>query len=80
MRLYHLHINRRCAEEDINCLLPNQRLAELASRGEIGAAAPRHYSIMGYIMHPETLLAETIPAIIEHLRADRVDAVLLAPA
>jgi D-proline reductase (dithiol) PrdB len=80
VKLYHLHINPRFAEEDLNCLLPPQRLADLAAAGEIGAAAPRHYSIMGYILHPETLLNETIPAIVEHLRADRVDAVLLAPA
>jgi D-proline reductase (dithiol) PrdB len=80
VRLYHLHINPRFAEEDLNCLLPNERLAALAAAGVIGAAAPHHYSIMGYILHPETLLNETIPAIIEHLHADRVDAVLLAPA
>jgi hypothetical protein len=35
---------------------------------------------MGYILDPEELLKETVPAIIEHLQADQVDMVVLVPA
>ena len=30
VRLYHLHIDPSCAEQDLNCLFPLQRLQELA--------------------------------------------------
>ena len=80
VRLYHLHIDPRYAEQDLNCLLPLARLKELERLGEIGAAAEQHFSIMGYIMKPETQLKETVPAIIHDLRAERADVVVLVPA
>lgn len=80
VRLYHMHIDPSYAEQDLNCLFPLQRLAELAEAGEVGRVAPRHYSMMGYLLKPEQLLMETIPAIIANLREDRVDAVVLVPA
>ena len=80
VRLYHLHIDPSYAERDLNCLFPLGRLKELELAGEIRHTAPRHYSILGYFLRPEVLLQETVPAIIEHLRADKVDAVVLAPA
>jgi len=80
VRLYHLHIDPSYAEQDLNCLFPLQRLQELAEAGEVGRSAPRHYSIMGYILRPETLLAETIPSIIRNLKEDHADVVVLAPA
>jgi D-proline reductase (dithiol) PrdB len=75
----HLHINPAPALQDLNCMLPLQRLQELESMGEIGHSAPRHYSIMGYLPNPEQMLRESVPAIIEHLRQDQVDIVLLVP-
>lgn len=80
VRLYHLHIDPTYAEQDLNCLFPIQRLHELAASGEIGRAAPRHYSTMGYILRPEQLLAETAPALIRNLREDFADVVVLVPA
>ncbi len=80
VRLYHLHIDPSYAEQDLNCLFPIQRLGELAARGEIGRATPRHYSTMGYILRPEQLLAETAPALIRNLREDFADVVVLVPA
>ncbi len=76
---YHLHINPTYALQDLNCMLPLGRLQELVELGEIGRSAPRHYSIMGYLLNPEQMLRESVPAIIESLRQDRVDAVLLVP-
>jgi D-proline reductase (dithiol) PrdB len=80
VRLYHMHIDPEYAEKDLNCLFPLRRLQELAAGGEIGRATDHHYSIMGYILQPEQLLAETVPAIIRDLRADHADVVVLVPA
>lgn len=80
IRVYHLHINPAFAEEDLNCLLPLQRLLELEQTGEIGRSAPSHYSTMGYILQPEVLLTESTPAIIRRLQEEKVDALVLVPS
>ncbi len=80
VKLYHLHINPRHAGQDLNCLFPLARLRELERLGEIGVAAENHFSMMGYILQPETLLKETVPAMIHDLRAERADVVVLVPA
>jgi D-proline reductase (dithiol) PrdB len=80
VRLYHLHVDPSYAEQDLNCLLPVQRLKELEQSGEIGRSAPRHFSMMGYILDPEVLLRDTVPAIIRDLKEDRVDVLILVPA
>jgi len=77
--IYHLHVNPRYALQDLNCMMPLQRLQELAEQGEIGRAAPTHYSMMGYILRPETLLQETAPAMIADLQSEDVDVVVLVP-
>ena len=76
---YHLHTESSYAEQDINVVFPLRRLEELQAKGEIGYFAPRHYSIMGYLLEPREMLEETAPRIIEHLQEDRVDAVILIP-
>jgi D-proline reductase (dithiol) PrdB len=80
VRVYHMHIDPGLAEQDINCLLPIERLEELAEMRKVGRAASSHYSFMGYLLDPRELLEKSIPSIIEHLRADAVDVVVLAPA
>jgi D-proline reductase (dithiol) PrdB len=80
VHIYHQHLDSRYAEQDLNCLFPLQRLQELEQAGEIGRVAPRHYSIMGYILRPEELLEQTVPAIIRDLREDHADVVILVPA
>ena len=80
IRVYHLHIDPAHAEQDLNCLLPVERLAELADAGVVGRAAKSHYSFMGYILEPRELLEKSVPAIIGGLRDERVDAVVLVPA
>ena len=79
VNLYHLHIHPRVVEEDLNTLLPLQRLLELAEAGEIGRSAARHYSFMGYTLQPQVLLEETTPAMIRNMKQDGVDAVVLIP-
>jgi D-proline reductase (dithiol) PrdB len=80
IRVYHLHIDPQFAENDLNSLLPIDRLCDLESAGEIGAAAHSHYAFMGYNMQPRILLEETTPAIIRNLRDEAVDVVVLVPA
>lgn len=80
VEIYHLHINPAFARQDINCLLPIQRLNELEEAGEIGSAAESHYSIMGYLLKPEEMLEQSIPAIIQQLKNEQVDAVVLVPS
>ncbi len=80
VNLYHLHIDPRYARQDLNCLFPLQRLQELARSGRVGRSSPRHYSIMGYILDPEELLRESVPALIRDLRSDLADVVVLVPA
>ena len=80
IEVYHLHINPDFARRDLNCLLPIQRLAELQAAGEVGEVAPSHYSIMGYLPSPDEMLARSVPAIIQHLKQERVDVLLLVPS
>ena len=80
VRLYHMHIDRRFGEADLDVVLPMRRLTELSQARVVGRAAPRHYSIMGYILEPTVLVAETAPAIAEQMRHDGVDAAALVPA
>ena len=80
VRLYHLHIDPSYAEQDLNCLFPLQHLQTLEDNGRIGRMGPRHYSIMGYILDPDHLLQETLPALIRDLREDQADVVILVPA
>jgi len=80
VEIYHLHINPAFARQDINCLLPIQRLNELEEFGEIGSAAESHYSIMGYLPKPEEMLEKSIPAIIQQLKDEHVDVVVLVPS
>jgi D-proline reductase (dithiol) PrdB len=80
VRLYHMHIDPRFGEADLDVVLPMRRLAELADQRVVGRAAANHYSIMGYILDPTVLVEETAPAIAERMHLDGVDAAALVPA
>jgi D-proline reductase (dithiol) PrdB len=80
IEIYHLHINPDFARQDINCLLPIQSLNEMEKSDEIGAAAQSHYSIMGYLPRPEEMLATSVPAIIQGLKDEHVDVLVLVPS
>ena len=79
VRVCHLHINTEFAEQDLNCVLPLQRLQELAGEGVIGRSADEHYSYMGYILDTQDLLEQSVPRIIAGLQVQEVDAVVLVP-
>jgi D-proline reductase (dithiol) PrdB len=79
VRVYHLHINTSFAQQDLNCVMPLERLCQLEALGEIARSAPSHYSYMGYSVRPDALLCHTVPGIIRQLRQEQVDAVVLVP-
>ena len=62
------------ASHDVNAAFP------LALLREQYTLAPTHYSFSGAIPDPRPLLDQTAPAIARELRADAVDAVLIAPS
>lgn len=79
LMISHTHFDRTDADEDVNCVFPLSRLKELAIDGTIGAVAPTHYGLMGYIPNTKPLIEETIPKMIAQLQAEKVDAVILNP-
>lgn len=80
VKLYHLHIDPRFGQEDLDVVLPMRRLGELAGEGVVGRPADTHYSIMGYQLRPQVLESETAPAIAREMKARGVDAAALVPA
>lgn len=80
VRLYHMHIDPRFGESDLDVVLPMRRLTELADEGFVGKPAATHYSVMGYIIEPQELVEKTAPDIAERMRDEHVDAAALVPA
>lgn len=75
----HLHIETAYLEQDLDVALPLRRLAELEDEGIIGPAAPSHYSVQGYLLDPTEFLATSVPAIVERMKRDEVDAAVFLP-
>ena len=76
----HLHVNNDDVLADHEVALPLRRLDELVAAGVVGASADTHYSVMGY--QAEGLAgwrSATAPAIVDVLRNEHVDGVVLAP-
>ena len=75
----HVSVNfdRTGFQQDLNCVLPRDRLGELASEGLIGSVAENHYAFMGAAA-PEKLEPSVVKLAVE-LHAAGVDTVLLAP-
>ncbi len=79
LMISHTHYDRTDADKDINCVFPLARLRELAEEGIIGRVATTHFGLMGYIPETTKLINETIPIIIQQLKTEEVDAVILNP-
>lgn len=75
----HVSVNfdRTGYQQDLNCILPRDRLSELASDGIIGSVAENHYAFMGAAA-PEKL-EPNANRLAAELHAADVDTVLLAP-
>ena len=75
----HLHIETAYLQQDLDVVLPLRRLAEAEAEGRIGRVAPSHYSFMGYRLDPTEFLEHSVPAMIERMRAEEVDAAIFVP-
>lgn len=80
LEINHPGYDHRFAEEDFNVNLPLDRLREMAEAGEIGGIAETTHVLMGLVVDVAPLLHETIPALIDRLRSDSVEAALLVPS
>ncbi len=70
------HFDHACADSDLNCIFPVDRLHELAHERRIGTLAPKHFS-MGYSQALRELRETTIPRLAREVDAVRPDVVLL---
>ena len=78
--IMHLHVNHEDVLADPEIALPLGGLATLVTEGRIGSVAPNHVSVMGYQQAGlDVWRTETAPRLVELLRDDRVDGVVLAP-
>jgi D-proline reductase (dithiol) PrdB len=75
----HLHVDTAYLQQDLDVALPLRRLAEAQAEGRIGRVAPSHYSFMGYLLDPTEFLERSVPAMIERMRAEAVDAAVFVP-
>jgi D-proline reductase (dithiol) PrdB len=64
-------------QQDLNVVLPIDRLRELAAEGVIGAAADTHYSFMGAVA-PEAMEPQA-RKLSQTLKDDGVDSLILLP-
>lgn len=76
----HLHINTDYIKQDINVMLPLQRMAELETDGFIGRLAPTAYSYYGFQLAGNDFLDTAITPMAEQMKDEGVDAVFLTPA
>jgi D-proline reductase (dithiol) PrdB len=74
----HAHYDHSLAEQDVNVIFPLQRLLELERDKVVGRVAETHYSF-SYVNDAVTLIAESVPKLLEKLKTAGVDILLLVP-
>ena len=80
LAMMHLHVNHDDVLADPEIALPLAGLAGLVAEGVVGSVAPAHVSVMGYQQAGlEVWRAETAPAVVELLRDQGTDGLILAP-
>jgi D-proline reductase (dithiol) PrdB len=80
LAMSHLHVNNADTLADRNVALPIDVLNELVADGMVGAAAHSHFSVMGYQQAGlDAWRTQTAPAIVDVLRDEGADGVILAP-
>lgn len=78
--MMHLHVNSDDVLADPEIALPVEGLAALVAEGRVGSVAPSHVSVMGFQEAGlEVWRQETAPAVIDLLRSQGTDGVVLAP-
>lgn len=82
LTITHDYYNHADADQDLNLILPADRLRTLEREGAIGRIHPVAYSFMGHIdgPHVETLRLKSAPEVARALRGAAVDYALLVPA
>ena len=80
LAMMHLHINHEDVLADPEIALPLGGLAALVAEGRVGSVAPNHVSVMGFQQAGlEVWRQETAPAIVDLLRDQETDGLILAP-
>lgn len=79
LRATHFAYDLTDARLDPNVVFPIDTLRGLVSEGVIGSLATSAYTFMGGIYSARRVGEELAPRLLERLRADGVDAVLLVP-
>ncbi|MFO7171404.1 MAG: glycine/sarcosine/betaine reductase selenoprotein B family protein [Bacillota bacterium] len=77
LRIAHPGYDTAHAEADRNVVFPLDRLRELERSGVIGRLAPFHYSFMGHLTRPLSLLADSLPNLVERVRRAEADVALI---
>lgn len=81
LKLNHNYFDHRDARKDPNCVFPLERLADLEREGYIGRLAPTAITLgMGRLYKRTALQKQTVPEIVEVLKKQDTDAVLLVAA
>lgn len=75
----HTHYDHKFIKEDINTVYPMAHFKALEADNAFGKLADTHYSICGFILDTDAMIKEAAEGILESLKADAVDAVILAP-
>jgi hypothetical protein len=70
------HYDHACADRDINCIFPIDRLAEMKADGTIKGPTAKHFSY-GFSMKLRELRADTFPKLLKEIEAARPDIVVL---
>lgn len=70
------HYDHACADQDINCIFPLDRLRELGSERRIAGVTESHFSL-GFSMALKDLRERTIPELARLVDKQRPDAVVL---
>ena len=70
------HFDHSCADQDINCIFPLDRLHELGSERRIGGVTESHFSL-GFSQALKDLRERTVPELARLVDKQRPDAVLL---
>jgi D-proline reductase (dithiol) PrdB len=81
LMITHDYYDHSDADKDINIVFPIERLKELEAEKVIGKVSRTHYGFMGHIKgpHVRTLIDQKVPEVVEILKKNSVDVVLLTP-
>ena len=78
--VHHLHINPEYILQDLNVMLPIDRMAEFEREGTIGRLAESHYSFYGFQWESTDFVETAIAPMAAQMAREGVEAALLTPA